>query len=383
MTGCERVLAALRRQEVDFVPCSPFFASLSGVQQRGYTWNFPWALPETPEAIRESYRYQVEALGVDPVVQVFLGPVHPTAAVAARVWRQGDLLHKSYTTPAGELSCIVHADAKWPFGEEIPLYSDFFAHFRKPWLRSEADLACMEYLLRPPHTSEQIDACRRRFATARALADEFRLPIMAHVGTGLTGMQQLCGAEALCLMALEKPEFIHAYVEMEHRVNLKCIELAADLGADIIRRNGFYESCDFYSPTMLRKFLARPLQEEFSRIRQAGKVSGYTLNTGVEPMLDGLAALDFDCLMHVDIAFHGHDVRALRGKLGERKSFWIGPSSAYHIWNGTEDSVRQAVRDCFNVFGKRGLILTACPSTHSIMPWDKTLAMIDEWKRLR
>lgn len=42
-----------------------------------------------------------------------------------------------------------------------------------------------------------------------------------------------------------------------------------------------------------------------------------------------------------------------------------------------------AVREVFDVFGPTGLLLTACPSAHSIMPWENTLAMIDEWRRLR
>ena len=90
MTGRERVLAALRRQDVDYVPCSPFLANLSEVQRRGYTWNFPWALPETPEAIRQSCRYQVEALGVDPVIQVFPGSVHPAPGVKVMIVSEAD-----------------------------------------------------------------------------------------------------------------------------------------------------------------------------------------------------------------------------------------------------------------------------------------------------
>ena len=44
---------------------------------------------------------------------------------------------------------------------------------------------------------------------------------------------------------------------------------------------------------------------------------------------------------------------------------------------------RQAVRQLFDLLGKRGFILTPSPSIHSIMPWQNLLAMIEEWKRLR
>ena len=42
MTSRERVLAALRREPVDYVPCVCGFNPLSAVQRKGRTWNFPW-----------------------------------------------------------------------------------------------------------------------------------------------------------------------------------------------------------------------------------------------------------------------------------------------------------------------------------------------------
>jgi len=53
------------------------------------------------------------------------------------------------------------------------------------------------------------------------------------------------------------------------------------------------------------------------------------------------------------------------------------------MWADDPSGVREAVRECFEVLDGRGLIITATPSAHSIMPWENTLAMIDEWRRLR
>ena len=49
----------------------------------------------------------------------------------------------------------------------------------------------------------------------------------------------------------------------------------------------------------------------------------------------------------------------------------------------TVEPANRIVRKVFDVFGKTGLILSQCVSAHSIMPWESTLAMIDEWKNLR
>ena len=151
---------------------------------------------------------------------------------------------------------------------------------------------------------------------------------------------------------------------------------------DIIRRNGFYETADFYSPAMLKQFLGERLRREVDAAHAGGSVMSYTIHTGVMPMLDYLAALTVDSLFGIDIAFKGMDLNLVRDSLAHNKSFWTGPSSTYHLWQGP-DATRQAVRDVFEVFGKRGLVLSPCVSAHSIMPWESSLAMIDEWRKLR
>jgi hypothetical protein len=45
--------------------------------------------------------------------------------------------------------------------------------------------------------------------------------------------------------------------------------------------------------------------------------------------------------------------------------------------------VRKAVRDVFAAFGKTGLLIAAASSVHPMMPWKNTLAMLDEWRKLR
>ena len=123
MTPRERVLAAMKRQPVDYVPCCPLFNSLLEVQRRGQPWNFPW--PPDSDGIE----YQVESLGTDPVVGAWwMEGVFPEDSVTARVWREGQVLHKAYETPSGTLHSAVLANDLWPFGLEIPFFHDFVAH---------------------------------------------------------------------------------------------------------------------------------------------------------------------------------------------------------------------------------------------------------------
>ena len=95
--------------------------------------------------------------------------------------------------------------------------------------------------------------------------------------------------------------------------------MLADLGVDVIVRNGFYETTDFWSPRQLERFLLPYLHER-------------------------------------------------------------GVSGPMHLGEGTQEVARQAVRDAF---GKRGLILSAVPSIRAHWPWENALATFDEWRRLR
>jgi len=378
MTPRERVVAAMTRQPVDYVPCSPLINPLSEAQRRGRPWNFPWPSPG------DGLEYLATVLGVDPVVGAWwLHEFHPHDEVTSHVWQDGDTLHKVWTTPAGELHAAVLFDERWPHGRDVPFFTDFVGHFRVPWLKTEHDLECLRHILLPPRTAEEIEGMRGRFEGLRSVADQLRLPLVATIGAGLSGALWLCGAEQVCLLAVDDPGLLHSYIELEHRWNMRLIELAVEWRADIIRRSSFYESALYFSPAMLEQFLGRCLPAEARAVHGAGLPYAYTAHSGVMPMLDWLAGLELDCVMQLDIAFDNVDLRAVQAKLGGRKSFWTGPSNTFHMYERSPEVVRQAVRDVFAVFGTPGLLITACSSSHPMMPWENTLAMIEEWRRLR
>jgi uroporphyrinogen-III decarboxylase len=378
MTSRERVLAAMRRQPVDYVPCAPPINPLSEVQRRGRPWNFPWAPPG------DGTEYLARVLGTDPVVGVwYLEGACPDEGVSWRVWQEREVLHKVYETPSGVLHSAVLVNELWPFGRDIPFFHDFVGHYREPWVKAEADLECLKHVLLPPRTREQIQTMRSRIEERKRLADELHLATMATIGAGLTGALSMFGTEQLCLMTVDNPGLVDGYLEIEHRWNLRMIELAVDWRVDSVRRNGFYESADFFSPAMLKRFLEKRLRKEVETVHQGGLPIAYTCLSGIMPMLDYLAGIGFDCIAALDIAFDNVDLPQINAKLGDSKSFWTGPSSTFHMYAKDPEVVRKAVRDVFDVFGKTGLILGVCSSIHPMMPWENTLAMVNEWRKLR
>lgn len=381
MNSRERVLSAMRREPVDHVPCVCVFNPLHPTQRRGHSWNFPWAEDATYE---ERLRYELDVLGIDHLVpaSVRLTTSHPD--VSAKVWLEGDVLHKTFTTPAGDLHASVRFNEDWPHGKDIPFFSDFnVGHYVEPWIRDEVDLERFCYVHRLDDSAERLAAAREQLRRTRDLANRHGLAVNAACGMGLTGAQHLFGAADLCLATIDKPDLVHTYLEHDHRINRRTMEVLGESGCvDTVRRNGFYETADFYSPSQLTEFLSRRLTAEADCAHAYGMLMSYTINTAVMPILDHLAALPIDSLFGIDIAFHGVDLTEIKAKLADRMSFFIGPSSTQHIWFGAE-LCRQAVRDCFATFGKEGVIIAPCVSSHSIMPWENTLAMIDEWRHCR
>lgn len=376
MNGRERVLAAMRRQPVDYVPCSPLVNPLTVPQRRGRPWNFPW--PEPGDGVE----YFATKLKLDPVVGLWwMAGICPDPEVKSRVWHDGELLHKTFETPSGELHASILYNDEWPFGEDIPFFHDFVGHYREVWVKNQKDVDCMAHILKPPRTKDEIGAHRREFLKGKAFADSLGLATMATVGSGLTGALYMFGAEKVCLLTIDDPGLVDAYLEIEHRWNLALLDLLLDWGVDIIRRNGFYESADFYGPKMLESFLGNRLKAEIRKVHEAGRPVAYTMYSGIMPILDYLAGIPFDCIASLDIAFDQVDLHEIARKL-PNMSFWTGPSNTFHMYEGPE-VVRKAVRDVFSAFGKTGLIVKASSSVHPMMPWENTLAMVDEWKKLR
>lgn len=378
MTSKERILAAFQRQPVDYVPCAPFMNCQAAVQRRGKRWQYPFG-----DSTVEAVDYMVGQMGTDYVLMFEWG-FYPEPGVTSKVWMEGETIHKIWTTPSGELHAAVNYNDAWPHGLDIPLFSDYLpGHYAEPWVKSMRDVECLRHMLHPPRSKDALELIRFRLRETRRLADTYNLATCFASGTGLNGAVHVFGPTAICELALTDPGLVDAYLELEHLLNLRNYELAMDLGFDIIRRNGFYETCDLFSPALLEQFLFRRLQEEIRLVHAGGRLIGYIQLTGIMPLLDYLQRLEFDCLVCPDVFYHGMDAVKINAALGAKKSFWTGPSDTLHMpWDKPEE-VRQAVRYVFNVFGKTGLIITPCSSSKAVFPWSNVVAMIDEWKALR
>ena len=292
------------------------------------------------------------------------------------------ILHKEIMTPGGPLTAAIKVTDDLEHKEDIPLTSDWnVSRYVKPWLETMEDVERYRYVHLPP-TDEAIARARERFAAQKRLADEYGVITYATCGLGLTAGLQLFGGERAVLLSMDHPEVINSFLEIEHQTTMRRAEVLADLGVDVIRRNGFYETTDHWSPRQIKRWLVPYLKQEIDVMRSGGAAVIYTVETGIMPILDILADLDFDAYHAIEPALGHQDMRVVADKLCDRHAMWGGVSGPMHIGESTPEGAREAVREAFEVFGPRGLVLSAVPSIRAHWPWENALAMFDEWRKL-
>ena len=375
MTPRERVLAAMRREDVDYPPCLPVFGEAPGTG--GLTW--------TNE--EERLDVLVNRLGVDAFVSLGMGPdVHPD--VRERVWTEHPrdlsypLIHKVYETPAGPLNCTVRRTEDWPHGDSFPLRSDHLSsRLVKPWVETEADMDRLEYVYLPPERSDaQLEA---EFGEVKDRAERWQVPMYMLVGSGLYAAYSIFGAEQAVWLSMDEPALVERLADLEHRVTLARIEIASRIGVDMVRRSSHYETTDFCNPEQVRHYMVPRFRREIELAHQHGMAVVSAACTGVMPILDLLEELPFDCLFDFDPTLGGQDLGKAWDALGQTKSFWGGMSEATHVHMGSEKTVRRAVRDFYEICGPRGTILAAVSSFQPEDPVENIHAMIDEWRKAR
>jgi len=84
----------------------------------------------------EMLEYMVGVLGVDQILQTEIG-FATEGGVASRVWMDGEIIPKSWTTPSGVLHPAVRDDEHWLPGFDIPFFHDGNpSHFVDPRIKS-------------------------------------------------------------------------------------------------------------------------------------------------------------------------------------------------------------------------------------------------------
>ena len=374
MTSRERLLAAARRQEVDYLPCSIYFNN--NLEVDGYN------LKEAKERIR----LQAD-LGGDPVAYLAISNL-PHPEVETRTWieekpdEKHPILYKEYSTPAGKLRYGIYYTPDWPYGKNIPWNDHTASHLHEPLIKTPDDAAAFAYIWHPPDQS-CLEAVRSANEETYGTAEKYRIAVQGYAGAGLATLLFVMGAENAILFSVDYPEVFQRLAEIDSRTNIERIKLCARAGADLVKRFGGYEQTNFYNPHIFRTVVLPLLRREVETAHEEGLLIYYRVVTGMEPVLDEIASAGFDCIEGGEPHLSGCSLEMWHDAFAGKRASWTGISTPVLLGRGDTRTVRREVRHCVEVFGRTGFILGITNSIRKHFRWENVLAMIDEWKKIR
>ncbi len=343
-------------------------------------------------------------LGVDVHVELpeLLINFHPDVKV--KQWEEKSenvcRLHKVYQTPSGNLSVIVEKTADWPYGNFIPVFSDYLVTRSKKYLiEKKQDLRSLPYLLSSP-TNEDITAFREQSKRLKKYAAEKGLLISAGKfgsergactggrtkgAVGGDTLLWLCGVEKAIFLAIDEPDILVELLDIILKWNMKRLEVYLNEGIDLLIRRAWYESTDFWSPSLYHKFFFPLLKKEIALVHEAGAKFGYIMTSGFMPLLDDLLELGIDVLIGVDpLQGKGINLKHLKDKVSGKICLWGGINGALTIERGTEKEVEEAVEKSISDIGPDGFILSPVDNIteNTEKTWNNLDKMIKVWQKM-
>jgi uroporphyrinogen-III decarboxylase len=376
MTTRERIRAVVRREPIDHLPLC-FTAICHGVIR--------FLDERLPDRIKQAEFLM--NLGVDAGISI-APPLHSLKRIEIKTWREDPpgerypVLHKEYRTPRGTLRQVVRKTED--YGSNIGLMSDHNVPASRSMtylVESEENLEALEYLLRTPD-DEELRGYRQETRALKAFCDAHGIFLSGYLSGVGDPLIWFSGVERSVTASLDDPGFMERYVAIVEKWNRARLALLLEAGADIIVRRGWYESTDFWSPTLYRQFLHAPLKGDIELAHQSGALFTYVMNSGAMPLLDQFNDLGFDIYSNIDPATPFMDLDAIKKKVGARITLCGGVNNNLILERGTEKQVRRAVQEAVEKLGPEGFILA--PGDSILATNDKAVhnfyVMIAAWK---
>jgi hypothetical protein len=379
MTSKERIRAVIAHQTVDHLPLAVDGICHGAIRFVNQRYGDPFAVA----------RHYLD-LGLDTALALGVQTELP-ADVETKKSRenppgQAPLLSTEYVTPKGSLRQVIRKTEDYD-GDSVSLFSDF----NVPPSRSveylvskEADLEKLAYVL-PRVPQKERESLAEQARTLRTFCDENQVLLASHlpgVGDPLIWMS---GVDRVLTMALEEPELLHRYVEIVSAWSQELTEAVVAAGVEHIVRRGWYESTDFWSPSLYEEFLFEPLRKEVALARSAGVTVTYVMASGQMPLLELIEKSGVDICSNIDPLARGTDVRAMRRAIGRKVALCGGVNNYEILERASPPAVRRCVLDAIEAFTPwEGCILAPSDSIAFIGPTEiaerNFQVMIDTWK---
>ncbi len=388
MSSRQRMLDALSCRQPDHVPCS--FMLYNALRDLSHDYD-------------DFVRRQVD-MGLDTYVQI---PPRPPVYLTDHVNLHGlpvsydprvrieervetvpgeptPILVKEYHTPEGTLTTEVRQTEDWPWGDHVPFLDDYLTpRSRKFLVTGPEDLPAFRHLLVPP-TEEEIAAFRADSQSAVDLARREDLLLAGGWGVGADLIGWVYGLEEMVFAIFDRPEFVREMLDVIADWNQQRMAVVLDAGVDLYIKRAWYENCDFFTPATWREFIFPILKADVELAHERGAKFGYLITANVMPLLDMFAELGIDAVIGVDP--DAWDLPVAKAKLAGKVCLWGGVSGHLTVEHGTEDEVREAVRQAVDVLAPGGgFILSPVDNVRENTPTARAnvAAFLGEWRRVR
>ncbi len=328
MTGRERVLAALRREEPDRIP------------------HFEWAVDrKVREALCPGCGY--------PEFAVRMGWDAVLAAPDFRKEQVGPDLHRNEW---GIVRKYTGEESPFPVEAPIKTLRDL-ERYRPPDPLAEGRYRSIE---------EVVARFKGEKAIGVHLNDVFSLP------------RYLLGFTELMMAFIEEPALVEGLVDLSVEVNLAMAKEVAARGVDFVFTGDDYSSAKgpFMSPGHFRKHLYPGLRRVMGGFKDLGLPIIKHTDGNIVPLLDMIVDSGIDCLDPID-PVGGMDIAWVKEEYGDRVAIKGNVDCAHTLTFG---SVREVVEETKAVIGKAapggGFILSSSNTIHSAVPPGNYLAML-------
>ena len=316
-------------------------------------------------------------------------PVEFPPDVEVRDWREErdgvrPALHREYLTPAGRLHTAVELSKDFTHNDRIALFDDFViprAVERLVW--REEHLPALRHILAPP-TNRHIADFRENARHAKKIAGKHDLLVTGEWGVLFDAACWLCGMQEMVMMMMEQPELAGAVLDIIAEWNRRRMAVMLDAGLDLFIRRAWYETADFISPDMYRRFILPHVRCDAELAHATGARLGSITTSGYMPLLDLMIEAGIDALIGLDPVQDAYaDFPLLKQKTSGRMCLWGGVNGCVTIEMGSPDDVRDAVRSAMMTLAPGGGFILS--PVDNVIRYDEPVqrnvqALIDTWR---
>ncbi len=399
MTSRERIMAAINHEELDHLP---LYLRAHGIE------------PPPQLSWKNDYE-RVEkwiSLGLDDILFVqspltrddySFGQGDPIEFASKVITKMSSvdqenedypLLTAEYQTPGGVLSQVVRKTEDWdaeknlPYphgGDKLLLFDDFNVPRAKKFLiEGEKDVRKLKHLFPLPSKAALRDY-ERYIEEVRNKVNRLGILTATCTSIGTDALIWLCGVERAILMSYDKPAMLEELLDIIHQRDILATKICLDSGlVDMIVRRGWYEGCNFWSPTIYRRHFVPRIKELVRLAHEAGKLFGYILPNTIMPILPDLADIGYDIHWYPDEVQGGADYVKLKETFTGKIAMLGGINESVTMEMKSPDEIKRSVRHTVEVLGKGGgLVLSVNDALYSSTPWESIEAVIEEWRALK